>query len=67
MLEPKNLTNGEEQYEEYYSSILKKNLVQYDYRHFNGKLFSCVKPSLERCRLARDEWIENSGHAVTSK
>ena len=30
---------------------------QYDYRHTDGELFSCVKPTLEACRAARDLWI----------
>ncbi len=35
----------------------KKKYVQYDYRHTNGKLFSCIKKTLQACRVARDEWI----------
>lgn len=31
--------------------------VQYDYRHTNGRLFSCVKPTLDDCRAARDAWL----------
>ncbi len=34
-----------------------KQYVQYDYRHMDGELFSCVKPTLEACRVARDEWL----------
>ncbi|MFR9502735.1 MAG: DUF3873 family protein [Rikenellaceae bacterium] len=30
---------------------------QYDYR-INGELFSCVAPSLERCRAKRDLWLQ---------
>ena len=33
-------------------------LVQYDYRHpIDRELFSCVKPTLEECRAARDKWL----------
>ena len=32
-------------------------LVQYDYRHTDGELFSCVKPTLDECRAARDKWL----------
>jgi hypothetical protein len=32
---------------------------QYDYRHTNGELFTCVKPSLEKCRGERDEWLRS--------
>jgi hypothetical protein len=35
-----------------------KTFCQYDYRHTNGELFSCVKPTLEACREARDAWLE---------
>jgi hypothetical protein len=48
---------GQEQYEHYFSAIAQKELVQYDYRTPNGKLFSCVKPTLELCRQARDKWL----------
>lgn len=32
MLNPRNLTNGQEQYEAFKSSITRKKAVQYDYR-----------------------------------
>jgi hypothetical protein len=35
-------------------------LYQYDYRHTDGKLFSCVAPTLEKCREKRDEWLNNN-------
>lgn len=35
----------------------KRRLVQYDYCHTDGELFSCVKPTLEECRAARDKWL----------
>ena len=36
----------------------KRTLVQYDYRHpTDGELFSCVKPTLDECRAARDKWL----------
>jgi hypothetical protein len=31
---------------------------QYDYRHTNNALFSCVDISLERCRTRRNEWLK---------
>ncbi len=58
MLDPKNLANGQEHYEKFRSRITKKPAVQYDYRDINGELFSCVKSSLEKCRAARDKWLE---------
>lgn len=61
---------GEERYEFYHSPITCKRKIfsencqchegqkiQYDYRDFSGKLFSCVKSSIEECRIARDKWI----------
>ena len=34
---------------------------QYDYRASNGVLFSCVRPTLEACRTAKDAWLQNKG------
>ncbi len=39
----------------------KRTLVQYDYRHTDGELFSCVKPTLDECRAARDKWLNGKG------
>jgi len=58
MLDPKSLKNGHEQFQEYYSATLKKVKLQYDYRHYDGKLFSCVKNTVNECRIAKDQWIE---------
>jgi hypothetical protein len=54
----KNL--GQEQYENFFRKVKGKNekYCQYDYRHTDGKLFSCVKATLEDCRAARDLWLE---------
>jgi hypothetical protein len=49
---------GEEQFEFFYSRTTKKNLVQYDYRRIDGKLFSTVDTTLERCRQKRDSWLK---------
>lgn len=46
---------GEEQYEEF--TAMGKTRVQYDYRHANGKLFSCVAKTLQVCREKRDAWL----------
>ncbi|KAB3914764.1 DUF3873 domain-containing protein [Bacteroides uniformis] len=36
----------------------RRTLVQYDYRHpIDRELFSCVKPTLDECRAARDKWL----------
>ena len=48
-----------EKYEKFQTGIgrRKRTLVQYDYRHTDGELFSCVKPTLDECRAARDKWL----------
>ena len=51
---------GTEKYEKFPTGpgSRKRTLVQYDYRHpTDGELFSCVKPTLDECREARDEWL----------
>ena len=52
---------GEEQYDFFevggYPGSLKSTRIQYDYRHSNGKLFSCVATSLEKARERRDAWL----------
>jgi hypothetical protein len=57
-LNPKNLSNGCEQYEEFYSGIKRSNLIQYDYRATNGELFSTVGSNLNICRGKRDKWLK---------
>jgi len=57
MLNPKNLKQNEEQYE-YYIDSRGRRCCQYDYRAEDGKLFSCVRATLERCRTSRDEWLK---------
>ena len=51
---------GTEKYERFQSGIgrRKRTLAQYDYRHTDGELFSCVKPTLDECRQKRDEWLK---------
>ena len=56
-MKAKDLAPGCDQHEKYRSAVTKKTLVQYDYRAYNGKLFSCVKPTLAACHAARDKWI----------
>ena len=57
MLNPNTLQNGTEQYEKYYSDVVRKNLVQYDYRDYDGSLFTCVAKDIETCRQKRNEWL----------
>lgn len=55
-LAPK-IEKGTENYEHYYSEVSRKNLCDYDYRHTNGELFSCIRPTLDQCRTKRNEWL----------
>jgi len=51
---------GEERYEYFtpaFARRTKKWFCQYDYRHTDGELFSCVAPIWEECRRKRDEWL----------
>ena len=50
---------GTEKYERFQSGIgrRKRTLVQYDYRHTDGELFSTVAPTLEQCREKRNLWL----------
>lgn len=52
---------GTEQYEIFYTGYRtrRKKHYQYDYRHTNGELFSCVAGILNECRQRRDEWLDN--------
>jgi hypothetical protein len=47
---------GYEAFEVFYSPTLKKELVEYQYRHTDGELFACVRATLDDCRKARDRW-----------
>ncbi|MCC8198354.1 MAG: DUF3873 domain-containing protein [Tannerellaceae bacterium] len=40
----------------------KQTFYQYDYRHTDGVLFTCVAPTLEVCRTRRDKWLENKSN-----
>ena len=33
-------------------------MCEYNYRDFDGTLFACIKPTLEACIAARDEWLK---------
>ena len=52
-------TPGTEQYEVFYTGYRsrRKKHYQYDYRHTDGELFSCVTGTLKECRQRRDEWL----------
>ena len=51
-------TPGEEKFVKYRSGAFKGlTFYQYDYRHTDGELFACVKPTLDECRTARNKWL----------
>lgn len=52
-------TPGTEQYEVFYTGYRtrRKKHYQYDYRHTNGELYSCVASTLKECTQRRDEWL----------
>ena len=54
-LNPQNLGNGQEQHETFKNG--RKTYCQYDYRHTDGTLFSCVAPDLDSARRKRDNWL----------
>lgn len=46
------------QYEMFYTGYCtRRKHYQYDYRHTDGELFSCVAGTLKECRQRRDEWL----------
>ncbi|MGD9640754.1 MAG: DUF3873 family protein [Synergistaceae bacterium] len=59
---------GTEQYEYFKMKVGRKTrkLCQYDYRHTDGELFSCVKPTLEACRTSRDTWLNNKNNKASA-
>lgn len=57
-LDAKSLCNGKEQHETSPHPYKKgKILYQYDYRHTDGELFSCIASSLKAARAKRDQWL----------
>lgn len=58
MVNPAYLPNGKEQYAHYISNATHEAAVQYDYRHTDGELFSCVKPTLRDCWRAKEDWLK---------
>lgn len=58
MSDPSLIKTGEECYINYRSRITKNYLVQYDYRDFDGELFSCIANNIEEARQKKDEWLK---------
>ena len=61
------IIHAQEKYEEITTrkGVRVKHWVQYDYRDADGELFSCVRPSLKDCRIARNEWLIKKGRKST--
>ena len=61
MLNPQTLAPGHEQHEMFHApGRMGKpgpERWQYDYRHSDGVLFSCVAVSLEAAREKREAWL----------
>jgi hypothetical protein len=58
----KSLENGMEQWQNFVASGIplrgkSRIYCQYYYRHYDGELFSCVKPTLALCRAECDKWL----------
>ena len=52
-------TPGSEQFEVFYIGFRpRRKRYQYDYRHTDGTLFSCVCSTLKECRQRRDGWLD---------
>jgi len=49
---------GQEQYETFWFGVVNRNLVRYNYRTPEGKLFSCIATSLEIARRRRNKWLQ---------
>jgi hypothetical protein len=47
---------GQEQWEAFTAGGNK--YIQYDYRHTDGELFSCIRKTIDICRAKRDEWLK---------
>jgi len=50
------LNPGNAKHEIFRSLTKGTDLCQYDYRHFDGQLFSCVLPTLQDCQKACKYW-----------
>lgn len=51
---------GSENFEivKFRSGRKKHSQIQYDYRHTDGELFSCISKTLISARDRRDEWLQ---------
>ncbi len=60
-LNPQNCMPGQEQHEYFYGPKRPGKPApkhcQYDYRHHDGELFSCIAPTLEAARARKQDWL----------
>ena len=51
---------GHETFDAFYrnAGMCRKKYYRYEYLHTDGQSFSCIKTSLELCRIARNEWLK---------
>lgn len=61
------LQPGEERFEEFFSQVLGKDLIQYDYRAHGGRLFSTVARTAQEARDRRDRWAKIHGIPIIKK
>lgn len=70
MLNPQAVAPGQEQHEYFNLPLTSRRrkrpgkMVQYDYRHTNGTLFSCIAPTLDEARARRDTWLQQQNERV---
>ena len=53
---------GAEKWEEF--RVNRKRHIQYDYRHIDGELFSCVGRTLIDCQLKKEQWLDKKNGVV---
>ncbi len=63
-MDARNLKPGHEQKEVFYSHFVKKRLIQYDYRHTNGDLFSCIAEDSQDAYDKRAAWAGKHGYEL---
>lgn len=61
MLNPEYLAKGCEQFE-FYVDFMKKERCHYDFRDYDGVLFSCVKNTYKDCVKAKDNWLKGKNN-----
>ncbi len=47
-----------------YSRQTGGDVCHYDYRHPDGGLFSCIRPTLSDCQAARNAWLVERAEAA---